>query len=394
MPAAISPTTIAATTMQNGGHHCVFATKWLRWCQRSLSPCPTRPATSSHSEPVTAAAATTTKVKAALFSTAIIFRPSVGDGEADVDGGDYDEPERVQHEPGAAKRQPGQPRSDLPAAFDAQRLRVRRLRAQGFERLATVDDHPLEPVLIVDEGNAVVPGHPDRRRGDLGRRARHRLCDVRPTFQRSAEYALDVASLQPVRMLIQGDAVDCLVQPLRGEDIARRGADLDVGEEQTYDWLRDPLRQPPVMVEDERFPILRRRLTPPISRRRGVGVGVVRLEPRIRTCEGVVNLDGSREPNEPTAQAVEGLDENERAGATHARKHHGEQVQTAGEPLAPFTQVNEKMRSRILGRELLEHRGGGAVGGRGCRAAQVAKYGCLLRRHLRDCRAKVDLHSS
>jgi hypothetical protein len=44
MPAAISPTMIAATTksttMQNVGHQGAFATKWVRCCQRSLSPCP------------------------------------------------------------------------------------------------------------------------------------------------------------------------------------------------------------------------------------------------------------------------------------------------------------------------------------------------------------------
>jgi hypothetical protein len=42
MPAAISPTMIAATTqsttMQNGGHHRVLATKWLRCCAEVLEP--------------------------------------------------------------------------------------------------------------------------------------------------------------------------------------------------------------------------------------------------------------------------------------------------------------------------------------------------------------------
>src|SRR4051794_39053004 len=77
MPAAISTAMIAATTqsttMQNGGHQRVPATKWLRCCQRSLSPWPARPATSSHGDPVTAAAATTTNPKATLLSAAMIL---------------------------------------------------------------------------------------------------------------------------------------------------------------------------------------------------------------------------------------------------------------------------------------------------------------------------------
>src|SRR5215207_2004268 len=99
MPAAISPTMMAATTQsttrQNGGHHRVLATKWLRCCQRSLSPCPARPATSSHGDPVTAAAATTTNAKATLLSTAMTFGRPSATGETDVDRGDHDEPERV-----------------------------------------------------------------------------------------------------------------------------------------------------------------------------------------------------------------------------------------------------------------------------------------------------------
>ena len=42
MPAMISTAMIAATiqstTMQKGGHHLVFETKWVRCCQRSLRP--------------------------------------------------------------------------------------------------------------------------------------------------------------------------------------------------------------------------------------------------------------------------------------------------------------------------------------------------------------------
>jgi hypothetical protein len=69
--------TTQSTTMQNGGHQRVLATKWVRCCQRSLSPWPARPATRSHGAPVTAAAATTTKAKVTLLSTAMTFgRPS------------------------------------------------------------------------------------------------------------------------------------------------------------------------------------------------------------------------------------------------------------------------------------------------------------------------------
>ena len=52
---------IAAATksmvMQNGGHHRVLATKWLRCCHRSFNPWPTKPMTISHADPVTPAAA-------------------------------------------------------------------------------------------------------------------------------------------------------------------------------------------------------------------------------------------------------------------------------------------------------------------------------------------------
>jgi hypothetical protein len=68
---------IQSTTRQKGGHHRVFATNLWRCCQRSLSPCPARPRTSSHGDAVTAAAATTTKTAATALSTAITFgRPS------------------------------------------------------------------------------------------------------------------------------------------------------------------------------------------------------------------------------------------------------------------------------------------------------------------------------
>ncbi len=40
--------TTQSTTMQSGGRHRVLATKQFRCCHSSLSPCPARPATSSH----------------------------------------------------------------------------------------------------------------------------------------------------------------------------------------------------------------------------------------------------------------------------------------------------------------------------------------------------------
>src|SRR3954453_17588385 len=119
MPTAISPALIAATTqsttMQNGGHHRVLATKWLRCCQRSLSPWPARPATSSHGDPVIAAAATMTNAKVTLLSTAM----TVGDREADIDRGDHGQPERVdgravQPPEGQWRRRLQQPDDDPP----------------------------------------------------------------------------------------------------------------------------------------------------------------------------------------------------------------------------------------------------------------------------------------
>jgi hypothetical protein len=99
MPAAISPTMIAATTqsttMQNGGHQRVLATKWVRCCQRSLSPCPARPATSSHGDPLTGGGGHDDEGEGHAALDGDDLRASVGDGEADVDGGDHDEPERV-----------------------------------------------------------------------------------------------------------------------------------------------------------------------------------------------------------------------------------------------------------------------------------------------------------
>ena len=66
-----------STVMQKGGHQRVLATKWVRCCQRSFRPWPTKPATSSHGVPVTAAAPTSTKAKATPVSTAMILtRPS------------------------------------------------------------------------------------------------------------------------------------------------------------------------------------------------------------------------------------------------------------------------------------------------------------------------------
>ena len=87
MPAAISPKMIAATTqsttMQNGGHHRVLATRWVRCCQRSLSPWPAKPATSSHGDPVTVAMATTTSANLTLLDGDDLH-PSVGNLQATI----------------------------------------------------------------------------------------------------------------------------------------------------------------------------------------------------------------------------------------------------------------------------------------------------------------------
>src|SRR3954452_4901367 len=99
MPATISAAMIAATaqstTRQNGGRQRVLATNWLRCCQRSFNPWPARPATSSHGELVTAAAATMTEHAGDTDFDGENVSAPVGDREADVDRGDHRESERV-----------------------------------------------------------------------------------------------------------------------------------------------------------------------------------------------------------------------------------------------------------------------------------------------------------
>jgi hypothetical protein len=71
------PAATKSTVAQNGGHQRVLATKPVRCCHRSLRPWPASPATTSHSGPVTAAAAMTTKTAATTVSTAMtVLRPS------------------------------------------------------------------------------------------------------------------------------------------------------------------------------------------------------------------------------------------------------------------------------------------------------------------------------
>jgi len=62
---------------QNGGHHRVPETNWLRCCHASLTPWAANPNARSHADPVMPAAATTTKAIATQHSTRMILaRPS------------------------------------------------------------------------------------------------------------------------------------------------------------------------------------------------------------------------------------------------------------------------------------------------------------------------------
>jgi hypothetical protein len=66
-----------STAAQKGGHHRVFVTNWVRYCQASLIPCAANPATRNHADPVTPTAATTTNAAVTVVSTAMTFhRPS------------------------------------------------------------------------------------------------------------------------------------------------------------------------------------------------------------------------------------------------------------------------------------------------------------------------------
>ena len=97
MPAAVSPTMIAATTqsttMQNGGHHRVLATKWL--LPEVLEPVPRH---AGHEKPRrfrNRGGGHHDEGEGHGAFDRDDLRPSVGDGEADVDEGDRYEPQRV-----------------------------------------------------------------------------------------------------------------------------------------------------------------------------------------------------------------------------------------------------------------------------------------------------------
>ena len=86
---------IQSTTRQNGGHHRVFATNLRRCCQRSLSPWPARPRTSSHGDRGHGRRGDDDEDRSDGALDGDHRRASIGDREADVDRRDQYEPERV-----------------------------------------------------------------------------------------------------------------------------------------------------------------------------------------------------------------------------------------------------------------------------------------------------------
>ena len=124
-PAAISTTMMAASTqstaMQKGGHHRVLATKWVRCCQRSFRPWPTKPATSSHGVPVTAAAADENEGERHAALDSDDPHASVGHREPDIDRRDDRQAERVDRravEPPEDERRGGLDDADADAPAD------------------------------------------------------------------------------------------------------------------------------------------------------------------------------------------------------------------------------------------------------------------------------------
>ena len=87
--------TTKSTVMQNGGHQRVSATNWVRCCQRSLSPWPASAATSSHGDPRDRDRRQDDEAHGHPALDGDDLRPSVGDGEADVDEGDPHRPDGV-----------------------------------------------------------------------------------------------------------------------------------------------------------------------------------------------------------------------------------------------------------------------------------------------------------
>ena len=99
MPAAISTTrmtaTTTSTTMQNGGHQRVFATNRVRCCQRSLSAVARQPGDQQPRRPGHRCGGNDDERERHAALDHDDLGPAVGYGEADVDGGDRDQPERV-----------------------------------------------------------------------------------------------------------------------------------------------------------------------------------------------------------------------------------------------------------------------------------------------------------
>src|SRR5688500_16479830 len=71
--AATIPATVKSTARQNGGHHRVPCTKWVRCCHRSLAPWARYMATTSHGVTVTAQAAAMKKATTTVVSAMITF---------------------------------------------------------------------------------------------------------------------------------------------------------------------------------------------------------------------------------------------------------------------------------------------------------------------------------
>jgi hypothetical protein len=70
---AMMSAAIQSMAAQKRGHHRVLVTNCVRYCQASLRPCPTNPATTSHADPVTATAPTMTKTAATQVSAVMTF---------------------------------------------------------------------------------------------------------------------------------------------------------------------------------------------------------------------------------------------------------------------------------------------------------------------------------
>ena len=216
-------TMIAATTkstaMQNGGHQRVLATKWVRCCQRSLSPWPTKPGDQQPRRPGDRRGGDDDERERHAALDRDHLRPSVGDGEADVDRRrSATSPEGVDGggcpatRTAAASRPGARPKAtphsfaaagELCAAVRARRLRAHRCFSQRFQATAARPAKPQEADTnepadagLVDrvvfelgpEGEhtervGVDPGADRERHRDLARRGRERSCGaaaVRP----------------------------------------------------------------------------------------------------------------------------------------------------------------------------------------------------------------------